>query len=132
MRGDKPFAGRPRGESDGPTEHRLHREVGIESAGSNGGLQRSDVDMEFVGQLSEGQQLGLSRVMRDHRSSPLQYRRRHGAEPAVPHAKRIDGDGHPRSTFVLREIGGTTQFAQIGHTVDTMPCGRGIVKRPPE
>jgi hypothetical protein len=79
MRGDEPLAGRPRGESDGPTEHRLHREVCVESAGSNGGLQRSDVDMEFVGQLVERQQLGLSRVMRDHRSSPLQHRRRHGA-----------------------------------------------------
>ncbi|HEX7484653.1 MAG TPA: hypothetical protein VF332_00755 [Vicinamibacterales bacterium] len=43
----------------------------VESAGSDGGLQRSEVDVELVGQLVEGQQLSLSRVMRDHRSSPL-------------------------------------------------------------
>jgi hypothetical protein len=84
MRGDEPFAGCPRGESEGPTEHRLHREVCVESAGSDGGLQRSDVDVQLVGQLFERQQLGLSRVMRDHRSSPLQHLSGNFTAPAVP------------------------------------------------
>jgi hypothetical protein len=37
------------------------------------------MDVEFLGQLSEGQQLGLSRVIRDHPSSPQQHPRRHEA-----------------------------------------------------
>jgi hypothetical protein len=41
--------------------------VRAESARSDGGLQRSDVDVELVGQQVAWQQLGLSRVMR-HRS----------------------------------------------------------------
>jgi hypothetical protein len=89
MRGDEPFAGRPRGESDGSTEHRLHQEVCVESAGSDGGLQRSDVDMEFVGQLVERQQLGLSLVMPDRCSGALQHWSGNLSSPAVPRAEGL-------------------------------------------
>jgi hypothetical protein len=51
--GHEPFAGCPRGESHGPTKNRLHREVRLESSGPGCGLQRSDVYVEFLGQLVE-------------------------------------------------------------------------------
>ncbi len=68
--GHEPFGGGPRRKSLGPTEHRPHREVHVESARPDGGVQRSELDVELAGQLGEGQQLGLSRLMRNHRSSP--------------------------------------------------------------
>jgi len=69
----------------------------FEPAGADGSLQCTDVDAEFLGQLHERQQLSLLRVMRDHRASPHENWRRRGAEPTVPHAKRV----HPH----VQELG---------------------------
>ena len=127
----EPRAGCPRGESQWSAKDRSHGEVRVESAGSGCCLQRSDVYVEFTGKLVERQQLGLSLVLGDHGSRPLQHRRGQGTKPAVPHAKRIDRDGHPRGKLVLREISGATQFADFGHRLNTMPCTARVVKRAP-
>ena len=57
--------------------------------------------------------------------------RRNRPQPAVPHPKRVQGHANQRGKFLLREIGGTTEFAQRSHGVHTMPFERGTLKRPP-
>jgi hypothetical protein len=125
------FAGGPRGESDGPTEGRLHREVRVESAGSDGGLQRSDVDVELVGQLAEGQQLGLSRVMRDLSSSPLQHWSVDLSSPAVSGAVGLESDREQRGELPSFQTGRSTQIAKLAHAEHTMPFASCVVKRSP-
>ena len=48
----------------------------VESAGSDGGLQRANVNVKFFGQLAERKQFRLLRVMFDRRSSPQEHGRR--------------------------------------------------------
>ena len=62
----------------------------VESARSDGGLQRSDVDVELVGQLVERQQLGQSCVVRDRFAGTLQHRYVDDASPAVPWAEGLE------------------------------------------
>lgn len=54
------LGGRGRGQTPRMAKHGLHREVRVESAGPDGGLQRADVDVELLGQLVERQSLLLS------------------------------------------------------------------------
>jgi hypothetical protein len=61
VRGHEPLGGDTRGQSSRPAEHGLDREVRLESSCSNGGLQRAHVDVEFLGQLGERQELNLMR-----------------------------------------------------------------------
>jgi hypothetical protein len=77
------------GKSSGPAKHGPHGQMRFESAGSDGGLHCTDMNAAFLGRLNERQQLSLLRVMCDHRASPYEDWRRHGAQPTVPHAKRV-------------------------------------------
>ena len=58
------LGGRARGQTPRPARHGLDGEVRVEPAGADGGLQRADVDVEFLGQLIERQPFVLSQVMR--------------------------------------------------------------------
>jgi len=76
----------------------------------------------------ERQEFGVPRVLRHRRFRSLKPVRRHGAQSAVPHPKRVHRHVDERSKFLLREVGRTTQFAQRSHGVHTMPCARRTVK----
>jgi len=89
VRGHELLGGCAGGQSSGPAKHGLYGKVRFESAGPDGSLQCPDMNAEFLGQLNERQQLSLLRVMCDHRASPHEDWRRHGAQPTVPHAKRV-------------------------------------------
>ena len=65
-------------------------------------------------------------------SRALEHMQGHRAQSAIPHPKGIDGHTQQSGKFLLREIGGTTKFAQLGHGVNTMPFTGRAVKRPPE
>ena len=104
-------------------------EVRVESAGVDGDLQRADV--EFLGQLAERQQLRLLRVMFDRRPGRRSMGGRHGAQAAVPHAKRVQGHVEPPSKVALGEIRVATQLAKPVHAEHTMLSAAAVVKRPP-
>jgi hypothetical protein len=105
--------------------------VCVESAGSDGGLQRSDVDVELVGQLIERQQLGLSRVMRGRHSGALQYWSGNPSSPTVPGAEGLESDEEQRGELSLSQTGRAPQIAKLVHAEHTMPCGACVVKRSP-
>jgi hypothetical protein len=123
--------GGPRGQSPWSTKYGLDGELRSQSAGSDGRLQCPDVHVKLLGQFAESQQLGLMHVMFDRSPSPEENPRRHSPQSAVPHSKRVQGHGEEFGKVVLREIGGTTQFAQFIHCEHTMPSRSGSVKRPP-
>ena len=50
VRGHERLSGGARGEPLGPAKHGLHGEVRVESAGPDSGPQRSDVDVDGLGQ----------------------------------------------------------------------------------
>jgi hypothetical protein len=105
--------------------------VCVESAGSDGGLQRSDVDMEFVGQLVERQQLGLSLVMRDRCSGALQHWSGNLSSPTVPGAEGLESDEQQRGELSLSQTGRAPQSAKLVHAEHTMPFAARVVKRSP-
>ena len=74
VHGHELLGGGARGQSPRPAKHGLHGEVGRESAGPDGGLQRADVDVKLPSQLVERQLLVLSLVMGDRASGTLQHR----------------------------------------------------------
>jgi hypothetical protein len=80
---------------------------------------------------AEPSQLCLVCVMFDRRPSSEEHWRRHSPQSAVPRAKRVQGHVEEFGKLVLREIGGTTQFAQFIHREHTMPSQTGSVKRLP-
>ena len=89
------------------------------------------MNAELTRQLIERHEFGVPR-MHDHRLfGSLEHVRGNGSQSAVPHPKRVQGDVDERGTRLLRQIGGTTQFAQRSHDGHTMPRERGVVKRPP-
>ena len=131
VRGHELLGGGAGGQTPGPTKHGLHGEVGRKSSRSDGGLQCADVDVEFLGQPAERQQLRLVRMMFNRRPSPQEHGDRHRAQPAVPHAKRVHGDVEQPGTVALREIRVPTQLAKLVHAQHTMPSAAPVVKRPP-
>jgi hypothetical protein len=56
----------------------------VESARLDGRLQRTDVDVEFLGQLVQQQPLVLSPVVGDHFAGTLQHRAGDNSSPAIP------------------------------------------------
>ena len=60
VRGHELLGGGARGQSPRLANHGVDREVRVESAGPDGGLQGAEMYVEFLGQLGEGQQVGLS------------------------------------------------------------------------
>lgn len=103
----------------------------MQPTGSRGRPQSTFVHAELTRELIERQVFGVPHVRRHCRLGSQEHVRRNRPQPAVPHPKRVHGHVDERSKLLLREIGGTTQFAQRGHDVNTMPFARGVVKRPP-
>jgi hypothetical protein len=85
---------------------------------------RALMDAELARELIERQEFWLSRMFRHRHSGSLQHVRRRGSQSAVPHPKCVHGHVDQRGELLLRESGGTTEFAQGGHRVNTMHFGR--------
>jgi hypothetical protein len=67
--------------------------VRVESAGPDGGLQRSHVDVKFLGQLVERQPFVLSLVMGDGFARTLYHREGRDSSPAVPGPEGLERNG---------------------------------------
>lgn len=85
---------------------------------------------ELTRKLIQRQELRVPRVLRHRHPDSLEYMQRNRPQPAIPHAKRVHRHVDERATFLLGEIGGTTEFAG-SHCVNKTSLWGGIVKRPP-
>ncbi len=119
------------GQSSRPAKHGLHREVGLESSCSDGGLQRADVNAEFLSQLAERQQFMLSLVVCDHVAGTPQHCDRDGSSPAIPWAKGLERHRQERSELCLSQTDRSAQIANLVHAEHTMPFQVAVAKRPP-
>ena len=120
-----------RRQPDGATERRPRGERHLQPTGACRRPQRALVHAELTRELIERQEFGVPRMLRCGHRGSLEQVRRCRPQSAVPHPKRVQRHVEQRGKFLLREIGGTTQFAQRSHGVHTMPLVPRIVKRPP-
>jgi hypothetical protein len=103
----------------------------LESSGPDCSLQRTDMDVEFVGKLIERQWLVLSRIFGDRIAGTLQHRRRNGSAPAVPSTERLQRDRQECGERTLFETKAAAQIANLRHAAHTMPFVAAGTKRPP-
>jgi hypothetical protein len=89
--------------------------VRLKSARSDGGLQRSDVDVEFLGQLVKRQRLIMSLVMGDRSAGTLQHRDGDDSSPAVPWPEGLERYREQRGEFALSQADRSTQLAKLVH-----------------
>jgi hypothetical protein len=87
---------------------------------------------ELFGEFTEGQQFRLARMTFGCLLSLEENSRRHGAQPTIPHAKRVHGDVEQFGKVLLSEIRIVTQLAKRVHAAHTMPFVAPVGKRPPE
>jgi hypothetical protein len=73
------------------------------------------VNAELTRQLIERHEFGVPRMHAHRLSGSLEHVRWNGSQSAVPHPKRIQRHVDECGTRLLRQIGGTTQFAQGSH-----------------
>ena len=92
-----------------------------ESAGPDGSLQRTDMNVEFLGQLAERQPLVLSLVMGDRFAGTLQYRDGDHASPAIPWPEGLERNRQDRGELALSQPDRSTQLAKLVHCCST-PC----------
>ena len=109
------LGGGARGQSSGSTKHGQHGEVRRESSCSDGGPQRADVDVEFLGQLVERQPLVLSLMMGDRVAGTLQHRNGHHASSAIPWPEGLERHRQQRGELALSQADPSTQLAQLVH-----------------
>jgi hypothetical protein len=113
--GHEPLGGGPRGGSQGPAKHGHHSQVRLESARSDGGLQRSDMDVEFLGQLVKRQRLVVSLVMGDRSAGTPQHRDGDDSSPAVVWPEGLERNRQERSELALSQADRSTQLAKLVH-----------------
>jgi hypothetical protein len=102
------------------------------SAGPDRSLRGADMNAELFGEFTESQQFRLACVTFDCRLSMEEHSRRHGAQPAIPRAKRLQRDTESFGKGVMGEIRIATQLAKRVHAAHTMPFVAPVGKRPPE
>jgi hypothetical protein len=89
--------------------------VRVESAGPDCGLQRADVDVEFLGQLVKRQSLVLSLVMGDRFAGTLQHRNGYNSSTAVPWPEGLERNRQERGELALSQTDRSTQLAKLVH-----------------
>jgi hypothetical protein len=85
--------------------------VRVDSAGPDGGLQRADVDVEFLGQLVKWQLFVPSLVIGDRVAGTLQHCDGDDASPAIPRTEGLERNRQERGELALSQTGRSTQLA---------------------
>jgi hypothetical protein len=86
-----------------------------ESAGPDDGLQRADVDVEFLRRLVEWQLLVLSLVIGDRVAGALQHCDGDDASPSIPWPEGLERNRQERGELALSRTDRSTQFAKLVH-----------------
>jgi hypothetical protein len=102
--------------------------VRVESTGPDRGLQRSHVDVEFLGQLIERQPLVLSLVAGDRFTGTSQHWDGDHTSPAVPWPERLERNRQQRGELALSQTGRSTQLTQFVHRCAHDAIHRGCRK----
>ena len=123
--------GGARGQTPRPAKHGLDGEVRVEAAGPDGGLQGTDMDVEFFGQLVEWQLLVLSLVIGDRVAGTLQHCDGDDAAPALPWAEGLEGNRQERGERALSRPIARRSSRSSFIAAHTMPFLAVVVKRPP-
>jgi len=124
VRGHEPLGGSARGQAPRPAEHGLHREVRGESARSDGRLQGVHVNVEFMGQPREWQELLLPLVMGDCLEGPSQHGQWGDSPFAVPRPKGLERHRQHRREFALSQTDRAAQRAKLVHR-----CAHDAIRR---
>ena len=87
----------------------------IESARPDGRLQRTNVDVEFIGQLVQQQPLVLSPVVGYRFAGTLQHRAGNYSSAAIPWPVGLERNRQERGELALSQTDRSTQVAKLVH-----------------
>ncbi len=83
----------------------------VEPAGPDGGLQCTDMNVEFLGQLAERQPFVLPLMMGDRFARALQHRDGDSASPTIQWPVGFERNRQQRSELALPQTDRSTQLA---------------------